>query len=361
MKYSIFALLCFLAATGTLQAQQSLIITTQTPVNTALLHQWLHSGDPRLIAWAADFARRTHDAKIVAEIPALLEHWAIPPLQGVDESQQLRAITAALDTLIQEDAKAPISTITLISATFPYHAAILIGRLPLAESRTTLQDWTYGATGNWGARTLARVASMMLAKAPDPNFVARVVSESEEDLEISIVSANGVGGGGGSGTCGDSFARTPPAGWPLTYSYDLAENSKDKDASLVVDLDGDRIVSHRFDMDKGWGSCDGVRPLNPATRHLLIAHWLGVTSKDMPWQPEAQFTIVWKDKADYQQQLGMLVESERQKLQSTVFALHKKGLLANGATGVSWRKPAFPKLAMTIKCEIKPCPLVDFQ
>ena len=41
----------------------------------APLDQWLHRGAPAWIAWGADFARRTLDAKIVAEIPALLERW----------------------------------------------------------------------------------------------------------------------------------------------------------------------------------------------------------------------------------------------------------------------------------------------
>ena len=80
MNYSWFALLLFLLA-GAVQAQQS-PITTETAVNYEILNQWLHSGDPRLIAWAADFARRTHDAKIVAEMPELLAHCVIPQAIG---------------------------------------------------------------------------------------------------------------------------------------------------------------------------------------------------------------------------------------------------------------------------------------
>lgn len=359
MKYFLLALLSFILA-GTIHAQQPLI-TPQTPVTTEILHQWLHSGDPRLIAWAADFARRTHDAKIVAEMPTLLENWDTPPVLGTAESPttQQQAITVILDTLIQENAKVSIKTITAIQETFFSQAAILISRLPLTESRSTLDDWTYGATGSWSGRALARIASMMLAKDPDPNFVARIVAESEENLEITITSANGIGGGSGSNTCGDSFGQKAAADWPPVFLYDLAENPNDKDAILVVDLDGDRIASRRIDESKGWGSCFGILWLNPVTRHRLIAHWLGLPAKNMPWQPLEQFTIVWQDKADYQQQLGTIIESERQKLQATVSALQQKGLLTAGATGMNF-KPAFPKLSVTINCEIKPCPLAGF-
>jgi hypothetical protein len=69
---SIFSVSSVMA--GALFAQEPRI-TPETSVNYGILHPWLHSSDPRLIAWAADFARRTHDAKIVAETPELLEHW----------------------------------------------------------------------------------------------------------------------------------------------------------------------------------------------------------------------------------------------------------------------------------------------
>ena len=49
---------------GVLSAQEP-VITPDMPVTTATLQQWLHSGDPRLVTWAADFARRTHNAAIM--------------------------------------------------------------------------------------------------------------------------------------------------------------------------------------------------------------------------------------------------------------------------------------------------------
>jgi len=365
MKCLRFALL-LLTMTGAVSAQQPLI-TPETAVDSSILHQWLHSGDPRLITWAADFARRTHDAKIVAEMPELLEHWTIPQAMGDGDSQaaQRRAVTAVLDTLIQENAQVPIPAIAAVAELFPAQAAILIGRLPLSESRATLDDWTYGETGTWTGRTLARIASMMLAKDPGPSrvflnpdlgevgFVASVVAASEEELRIRVASAKGQDGVRALGACGDSFGRKLTPGWPEVYAYALEENDPQVSAPVVVDLDGDRIVSIRTKENDGWGSCYGVKWLDPSTRHGLIAYWLGVNEKEMSWQPVEGFTIIWTGKAAYQRQLGEIVEARRKNLHATVEALRQRGLLTEREAAT-----VAPRLIVTVQCEIKPCPLL---
>ena len=363
MKCSWFTLLLFFAMVGALPAQEPLI-TPDTPVDSSTLHQWLHSGDPRLIAWAADFARRTHDARIVAEMPAMLEHWTMPPVYDRDESQaaQGRAILAVLDTLIQENAQASIPSIKAVAPAFPAQASILIDRLPLTESRGTLGDWTLGAAGSWSGRTLARIASMILAKDPGPSqgiwnrnlmgFAASVVSASEEELRVTIRSQNPVVKGHWTNTCGDFLGRKVSPGWPQIYDYDLVENYPHSPAVLVVELDGDRIASRRFEENLHPGSCYGVRDLNSSTRHELIAHWLGVPEQEMTWQPVMPFTIVWTNKDAYQWQLGKIIESQREKLHATVEALRQRGFLKEGeATMIA------PRLVVTIQCDIKPCPL----
>ncbi|HXW94063.1 MAG TPA: hypothetical protein VEK33_26170 [Terriglobales bacterium] len=365
MKCLCFTLL-LLGMTSAVSAQRPLV-TPETAIDSSTLHQWLHSGDPRLIAWAADFARRAHNAEIVAEMPALLEHWAIPQAIGDGDSQaaQRRAVTAILDTLIQENVQVPIPAIAAVAELFPAQAAILIGRLPLSESRVTLQDWTYGETGTWTGRTLARIASMMLAKDPGPSrvffnrdlgdvgFVASIVAASEEELQIMVAAAKTEHEGTGGGSCGDSFGRKLAPGWPQVYSYGLEENDPQVSAPVVVDLDGDRIVSIRAKENGGWGSCYGVQWPDPSTRHRLIAHWLGVTDKEMSWQPVEGFTIVWTNKTEYQRQLGEITEVQREKLHATVDALRQRGLLTEREAAT-----VTPRLIVTVQCEIKPCPLI---
>ena len=111
------------------------------------------------------------------------------------------------------------------------------------------------------------------------------------------------------------------------------------------------IFSLRFEENRGWGSCGGgVEALDPVTRHRLIAHWLRVSQREMPWQPIESFTIVWTNKAAYEGQLGKIIESERYKLNSSVESLRNRGFLREVEV-------AMPRLALAIECDITPCPL----
>lgn len=354
MKHSLLTLPVLLAMAIAVPAQQP-VITPETPVTSSVLHQWLQSGDPRLIAWAADFARRTHDATVLAEMPQLIEHWKAPQFSGTHESQaaERRAAIAMLDALIQENVLVPVSTLRTVAATFPSQALILISRMPLSASRETLDGWTYRAHGSWSGPLLARVASMMLAREPDSSFVARVVAAAEENLYVSVTSG-GLGSGSGGGSCGDSFGTSLSPGWPQVYRYELLENDPNVQSPAIVDLDGDRIAFLRVEENAGWGSCgDQVEELDPVTRHRLIAHWLGVQDDDVPWQPAEQVSIIWTNKADYERQLGAAIEAQRQKLQATLEALRQRRLL----TGSDAETDA-PRLVVKIKCDMKPCPLM---
>ena len=362
----VVALVIF-AGAGSIGAQQPArdsekdpAITPEMQVDRVTLRQWLHSGDPRLAAWAADFARRNHDATILAELPSWLEKWPIP--LGAGDGKSVSAANAALDALIQENAQVPVSTIVAIAPRFPAQAAILISRLPLSESRGALGDWTLNNGGSWASGTLARIAFMMLAKDPElkgaPSresfgVVARTVADSENKIQIMVRPPGSIGGGsGGSAFCGDSLGATTVDGWPRIYAYDLVENDSGTGAMTVVELDGDRIVSRRLDENAGWGSCYGVKPLDSATRHRLIAFWLGVRVVDMSWQPIESFTIVWSDRAGYDAELGKIVDGQREKLKATVQTLQQRGYLTeSAASGLT------PKLVVTVECEIDPCPL----
>ena len=232
----------------------------------------------------------------------------------------------------------------------------------MSASRNTLDDWTYGATGTWSGRTLARIASMMIAKDPLPStvvwnqnligFVASVVDASEDKVHIIIrTDNNSLGSDSGSGACGDSVGHKLTPGWPQVYTYVLDEaNNRGVSGPVVVDLDGDQIFSQRIKENDGWGSCGGVEALNPSTRHRLLAHWLGISEREMPWQPVDSFIIVWTNNTAYQSQLGKIIESERLKLHGTVEALRHRGLLRE-------HEVAMPRLVLQIECDITPCPL----
>ena len=356
---------------GSMQAQEP-VITPDTPVSSTMLDEWLYSDDPRLIAWAADFARRNHDAAIIAEIPALIEAWPASSDIGNGEAHANRrsAMLALLDTVIQENVPTPIPAVESIAASFPAQAAILIAAHPLSESRKTLEIWSLETTGTIATgRELARIASMMLAKDPKPSttfleygtvsLVAGVIASSENELQITITENSGVGGGMGGAACGDSLGRPPRPGWPEVYFYNLEEHFSDlekgnQDAStpVVVELDDNRIVARRWKEGSGWGSCNGIEPLDSSTRHRLIAYWLGVHDHEMSWHPIDTFTIVWTNGSDYNRRLGEIVESQRRKLRDTVEQLRRQGLLSEQEAS-----QVMPRLVVSIHCSIRPCPL----
>ncbi len=328
-------------------------------VSEAVLHQWLHSGDPRLVAWAADFAQTKHDETLTAEMPAMLEHWTMPPAYGGDASQteQRRAILAILDVLIQQNAQVPLPAIRAVAQSFPAQAAILIERHPLSESRQTLESWAFGD------QTLARTAAMTIAKDPVSStavidhqlmsFVAAVVKASEVELQVTVSSDGSTPAIVSIGSiCRDYRGEPLAAGWPQVYNYDLVENDNHDNASPLIDLDGDDIAFRRFKENLQPGSCYGVQDLNPVTRQRLVAHWLSTAPGGIAWRPVQSFGIAWTNKAAYQQQLGAIIEAQRDKLHAAVEQLRRRSLLTEDDV-----KTVMPKLVVTIKCEINPCPL----
>ncbi len=107
----------------------------------------------------------------------------------------------------------------------------------------------------------------------------------------------------------------------------------------------------------------GVQWLDPSTRHRLIAHWLGVTDKEMSWQPVEGFSIVWTDKAEYQRQLGEITEVQREKLRTPVEPCASEGFsrrerrqrwprgLSSPSSARSKRAPSSNPLGRSLPCE----------
>lgn len=279
------------------------------------------------------------------------------------------ATSAVLDTLIQENANVPIAAINTVAVSFPAQAAVLMGRHPLSESRPTLEQWARGAgnTGERAQRALARVALMMLAKDPGPSagfwygdaftplgLVGSVVAASQVKLQITINSDGKAPSLRGGAACGDSAALKPSPGWPPVYSYELLQQKPVPGMLSVVELNGDEILAWRNESNgaahtgchgSGWLDSDYIF-------HELITYWLGVKVTGMTWWPVQNFGIKWTSKAAYQQRLGEIVESEREKLRATVAALQQRGFLtADDAATVT------PKIVVSVECELKPCPL----
>ncbi len=351
-----------MVAQTTSKAPPGTVITPDSRVDTPTLHAWLHSGDPRLVAWASVLAERTHDAVILSEIPDVLYRWVLPlpSSPGEANAAQRRAAMAMLDTLIVEGGTLPARTLQVIAPGLPAHALMLAARMPSHDSEWILTQWTANRNGGWSGETLARVAAMLLAQPlREASFnsgpsglriVAETVSLAEDHLEIHVRSASMGLGHGGSGACGDSVARPVNEGWPEVYTYSLDESLSPSQDTTLVALDKDRITWRRQKENGGGGSCNGVDPLNPVTRHRILAYWLGLDTAAMPWFPFQQREILWHSQADYDMQLGRMVDDETRTLRGTVNALYAKGLLSSADA-------AMPLLRIDVLCDIDPCPL----
>lgn len=332
------------------------MVTTETATTPQLLQQWLASGDPRLVAWAAYFAEKTQDIQAMATIETLAKDWPGLPGQGRPYSTYMHdpsrlAMLAMLDVLIQAGRSVPIGTITGLEGEFPVQAAFLVHHLPLEESQGVLRSWFTSDDGDWKTQLRARLAAMMLAERPDPSLVGPIVAKSEEHLTVYVFSTRTSIAPSGGGACGDSIGSFDLMGWPPVYNYELSENDANAQGELVR-VEDDVIGYRRYIATHGHGSCYLVQPLNAATRHLLIAHFLEVSAKDMPWHPEESAAILWQGRATYSRQLGRVVEAEQKKLRQTVFQLRQRGLLRAD-------QDVMPKFSLEVKCMIKPCPLTQ--
>lgn len=335
---------------------QDLQITPDMKVDSATLQSWLHSNNPRLIAWAADFARRRHDEVLLSQIRSLLEHWSEPPITGgyEEHAAQRRALLALLDALIQSDTTVSLPVIEGAAERFPAQSVLLIQHIPVETARSILMNWTFEQNGSINGKR-ARASAMMLARSPDSPFVYNILRGLVQHVTIRIVPPN-TGYGGASSTCGDSLVSPPTPGWPAIYTYRLLEdtdNSKGEgsNATLVVEIGHHAIYAERREENSGWGECSTPQS-DAAFRHELVSYWLGVKPSEMSWQPEQSLDIVWTKESAYEREMGSFLEKDRIRMSSTLLQLRDRRLLdAKMIDGT------FPQISISFECDLIPCPL----
>ena len=332
-------------------------VTPDMNVESATLHDWLHSGDLRLVAWAADFAHRRHDDRVLTEIPRLLEHWSMPPIAGGYEEQaaQRRTVMALLDSLIEEKVQVPIQVINSMAREFPAQSLLLIQqRGPSEGTRSTLLEWAFN-DGDGVGDTQSRSAAMILAKSADSYFVHEVLKGLVQHVTIRVV-APGTGYGGGIGSCGDSGIVPPPPGWPVVFAYGLREengesSTEDSNSLPVVRLGNHRVEAYRYAENRGGGGCISSQS-DASFRHELVAYWLGIEPSKMQWQAEQSLDVVWVNKSSFQRELGAFLEEDRVRMSETRRGLVKRGLLDEQDIDGT-----FPQISLRFECHLTPCPL----
>jgi hypothetical protein len=306
----------------------------------------LNSGDPRLVAWGAYFARENADTESVIPMLRLVESWTPPDDAKIAFGHsQIDAMREVLDALIQRNEQVSPAGLNAIASTFPNQSVILASRLPLTEATPLLLAW-YKKRDSRDYSAIPRIAAMMLSKAPPPGFAASVLAESEVNLEVTVeyLSSTGLGHGyGSSSDCGDGMGIGPAYGWPPLFGYEMEENAHLNHDPAIVEAGGDRITFHRFALSGNYGSCTYPSQLNAVTRHRLLAEMLGVPEKKIAWQAQESSTIFWKSQKQYTSELESLIASEEAKLRVTAKALYSRGFLTKEESD-----SARPKLSITI-------------
>jgi hypothetical protein len=285
------------------------------------------------MAWGAYFAREHGDASADAAMLRIVDQWEAPKdASEPDALSQSDAMEEVLDALIQRKIAVRADRLSEMADRFPEQAAILAGRLSIDEAKPLLEGW-YERRHELRHMTLARVAAMMLSKAPPTGFAASVLKEAAEQWSIFVYDPGTGGGSGGSSSCCGVALPQSVRNWPPLFEYWLDDHPDQANASLLVEAGGDRITYERGIAGEGFGKCPSVRPLDNQARHALLAEMLGVKSDGMAWKPWQRESFEWEGRAAFLSELETIMNREEAKLRSNVAELYDRGLLTAEEAG----------------------------
>jgi hypothetical protein len=108
------------------------------------IRQWLHSGEPRFVAWGAHDALISRNPYLVVDLLSLAREWesfssrhscdwACDDLTA-EEKEWRFAMAAVLDALIQMNVTVPADSLHNLAPDFQNAVAILLARLPNDDS-----------------------------------------------------------------------------------------------------------------------------------------------------------------------------------------------------------------------------------
>jgi hypothetical protein len=308
-------------------AQSDEMTAQATPAN---IQAWLHSKDPRLIAWGAHFARENNDTDALAAAADIIKQSLNQGGLDLQASYgpQHDALAVILDAVIQRNVTVSADHLNYLKQTFPEQSAILASRLSTTETSAMLMDWY--ATTSQHPYEMSRIAAMLLSKAPSAGFAASILAAPEETLMVTVIASDhGIGLGSGYSTgCADGVGAGPKNGWPPIYWYQFQENNNGRADPILVEAGGDRITWQRLPANGGWGSCYYVKPLYAETRHHLLAEMLGRKDSDMSWPTQQNVSIIWTNKEQFDRDLGGAIETEDERLRESVKEFRSRSLIS---------------------------------
>jgi hypothetical protein len=343
-------LIVLLLAAAPALAQTGEFTVDTRPASSQIL-DLLSSQDPRLIAWGAYFAGQHRDSDALNLLLTQLDHWQ--PVASASEaaensaestqsqsgnsgqksaqkSAQSDALAEILDALIQNNVALNLPQLTVIRDTFPDQALILAARTPQPQASRFLLTM-YSQRHQPEHVVSARVAAMMLAKAPPPGFAASILAETREQLNIKVVKQPSEFDGillmcGGS--CGEGVGPHSRAGWPPLFTYRLTQNRREDHDQVLVEAGSDAIFIHRLRDTQIWGSCSSPRALDDYARQNILAEMLGVSPDGLEWSAIRNKSIAWESGDQFQRDLSTLVNAQAAKLRALTDTFYSRNLIA---------------------------------
>jgi hypothetical protein len=297
------------------------------------IREWLHSGEPRLVAWGARDALISRNPYLVVDLLYVASEWE--PFSSrrscdwacgevtPEEKERRFTMTAVLDALIQMNVTVPADTLYNLAPDFENAVAILLARLPYDDSAALSMELYRFPPGR--ADVLRDVSAALLAQHATPEFAEDLLANTTIQATIVVLLP---GDGFGSSSCG-AYSPGPPAEvhekWPKIGQYKLSKQNSNG-ASLVVG-GIDPIYATREESNDYLGNEARGVVLGPEQRRRLIAQILGVTPDEIPWNTFVQTTIEYQSLAQFHVALLDFVEEQEQMYQATAEALEVRDLL----------------------------------
>jgi len=222
-----FLVILLTISAAALRAQNP--IDFSTPPDSNVIASWLHSGDPRLVAWGASFTLRSQDTARIPDLVVLARDWRPAAVENsYTSNDRARAMSVVLDTLIQMQATVPAESIEGLVHNFPEPALILLSRLPWQEGQPVLFKFYWGKEpGDYGD-LLPHIAAALLALHPPPGFAVNLLSQVMLHATLIVTPIRAADNGTSSASareCG-LFPPVPiTPNWPPIYNYDLTDSA----------------------------------------------------------------------------------------------------------------------------------------
>ena len=311
---------------------------------------WLHSGDPRLVAWGAHDALLTREVSLAPDLVAIAKQWqslstrsnedARPEKLSEEQEERRDAMAAVLDALIQMNVAVPADTLRNLAPDFGNHVAILLASMPSAESEAPSLEFFRSPARNVSG--LQYVSAALLALHPPAVFPGELLAGVTVRATIVVVLPNAEPMGFGFARDCFGVSEEPREDWPVVGQYTLSKGKSDGSSVVVGGIDPiyfKRIESTRY----LWNTCGVCVYLGPEERKRLLAEMLGVSPDDISWQTQTQTTIAFQSLEQFHIDLLAFVADQEQMYRTTAEDLEARNLVGRGEVSQS-----LPRLELKI-------------